>query len=142
MRRSPQPRRLAKLSDSIRRQLGMYALAASAAGVGVLALSQPSEAKIVYTPANYPLRRNFDYAIDLNHDGIADLTIRDWSTQTTSGFRSDVLSARLRGNLVEGSSMPFALKRKVRIGPPWNSQSSELMALASPFRQSGNASGN
>jgi hypothetical protein len=30
-------------------QLNMYALAASVAGVGVLALAQPAEAKILYT---------------------------------------------------------------------------------------------
>jgi hypothetical protein len=38
-----------KLSDSFRRQLNMYALAASAAGVGISAMAQPAEARIVYT---------------------------------------------------------------------------------------------
>jgi hypothetical protein len=47
-----QPRKTANLSASIHQQLSMYALAAGAAGVGTLALAQPSEAKIVYTPAN------------------------------------------------------------------------------------------
>jgi hypothetical protein len=35
------------LSELISRQLNMYTLAAGAAGVGVLALAQPVEAKIV-----------------------------------------------------------------------------------------------
>ena len=44
-------RKTAKLSESIHQQLSMYALAASAAGVGMLA--QPAEAKIVYTPVHH-----------------------------------------------------------------------------------------
>jgi len=39
----------ANLSQSVQRQLNMYALAAGAAGVGALALTQSAEAKIVYT---------------------------------------------------------------------------------------------
>jgi hypothetical protein len=49
MKRSSGPRKTANFSRSIHQQLNMYALAAGAAGVGVLALAQPAEAKIVYT---------------------------------------------------------------------------------------------
>jgi hypothetical protein len=49
MKRSPRPRKTADLSDSVHRQLNLYALAAGAAGVGMLALSQPTEAEIIYT---------------------------------------------------------------------------------------------
>ena len=44
-----QPRTPSRLSDSVHRQLNMYALAASAAGVGMLALAQPAQAEIIYT---------------------------------------------------------------------------------------------
>ena len=50
MRRSPRPRKA--LSDSLHQRLNMYALAASAAGVGALALSQPASAKVICTAAN------------------------------------------------------------------------------------------
>jgi hypothetical protein len=51
----------------------MYALAASAAGVGALALTQPAQAKIVYTPANVDIPINGGLVqLDLNHDGIND----------------------------------------------------------------------
>jgi hypothetical protein len=40
------------LSDSLRHQLNMYAVSATAASVGVLALTVPAEAKIVYTPTH------------------------------------------------------------------------------------------
>ena len=62
------------LSDSVHHRLNMYALAASAAGVGVLALASPAEAKIVYTRA---------------HEQIGDQTVLNFNTgkTTTSEFR-------------------------------------------------------
>jgi hypothetical protein len=48
----------------------MYAVAA---GVGMLALAQPSEAKIVYTPANAQIGGTVGKLnLDLNNDGITD----------------------------------------------------------------------
>ena len=54
---SPLPRKTVSLSDSQQQRLSVYAVAASAAGVGVMALSQPAEAKIVYT-ATHPVIEN------------------------------------------------------------------------------------
>jgi hypothetical protein len=54
-----------KLSDSLHHQLNMYALAASAAGVGMLTLVQAAEAKIVYTPAHHVIDENQKYALAL-----------------------------------------------------------------------------
>ena len=47
---SSRPRKTADLPDSIHQQLSMYAIAAGAAGVGVLAMAQSVEAKIIYKP--------------------------------------------------------------------------------------------
>ena len=49
MKRSSRPRATAELPKTLHEQLNMYALSAGAAGVGLLALAQPAEAKIVYT---------------------------------------------------------------------------------------------
>jgi hypothetical protein len=38
MKRSPRPRKAARISDSVHQQLNMYALAAGAAGVGLRTL--------------------------------------------------------------------------------------------------------
>jgi hypothetical protein len=62
-------RKTANLSESIHKQLNMYAIAAGAAGVSILALVQPAEAKVVYTSANGKLDGK-PLPIDLNHDGI------------------------------------------------------------------------
>ncbi len=50
-------------------------LAASAAGVGVLALAQPAEARIVYTPVHKVISLGHPYALDLNNDGANDFEI-------------------------------------------------------------------
>jgi len=65
----------APLSDSLHRQLNAYALSACTAGVGMLALAQPAQAKIVYTPADVNFSRYPPVTIDLNHDGIGDFVL-------------------------------------------------------------------
>lgn len=59
-------------------RLNAYTLAATAAGVGLLALT-PAEAEVVYTPAHILITRNAPYSIDLNHDGVTDFTISSFS---------------------------------------------------------------
>jgi hypothetical protein len=58
------------LPDSAQPQPRKYALAATAAGLGVLALAQPAEGKIVYTPTHIVVSTFGDVPLDLNHDGI------------------------------------------------------------------------
>ena len=70
------------LSKSFVHQLNMYALAASAAGVGLLALVQPAEGRIVYTHTNKKIVNGL--TIDLNHDGITDFTL-SFSRKSTGG---------------------------------------------------------
>jgi hypothetical protein len=84
------PRKTANLSESANHQLHMYALAARAAGVGVLALAQSTEAKIIYTQTHVVIGTNHIYSLDLNHDGIADFKIDNHS------FFTDTIVATLR----------------------------------------------
>jgi hypothetical protein len=72
--RRPAPRKTVNLSESFHHQLNMYALAAGAAGVGMLALTTPAQAKIAYTPAHLKLHGQLTQ-IDLNHDGISDFVL-------------------------------------------------------------------
>ena len=73
MKHSSRPRATAEFPGSLHHRLNSYALAAGAAGVGVLAVAQPADAKIVYTPAHVVVGRTLP--LDLNHDGIVDFTI-------------------------------------------------------------------
>ena len=78
--RKPLTRPATNLAANINQRLLGYATAATAAGVGVLALAQPAEAKIVYTPVNIPITLNGPAVqVDLNHDGIIDFSFINFS---------------------------------------------------------------
>jgi hypothetical protein len=95
-------------SESLNHQLNMYALAASAAGVGMLALLQPAEAKIVYTPANKVIGLNGSYNLDLNHDGIPDFRIFERVIYSTV-YNDNHLSVKPFGrNWVAGNQRIYA----------------------------------
>jgi hypothetical protein len=124
MRHSSGPRTTpSKLSESIQQQLNMYALAATAAGVGVLSWSQPAEAKIVYTPAHKSIVGVIP--LDLNHDHIGDFVLRNTSTFKSMGSVEylDVTSYRHAHsrNLIAGTVRSYdnaaALLAGVTIGP-------------------------
>jgi len=65
------------LNHKLDHKLLGYAAAASAAGVGMLALAQPSQAEIVYTPAHQIVAKNRYFNLDFNNDGVTDLTLRN-----------------------------------------------------------------
>jgi len=88
----PPARRISILSQSLQKQMNMYVLAGSAAGVSALALAQPAGAKIVYTPAHRQLSPQHRLDIDLNNDGIVDFGIADFFSCCTD----------TRGTLVVG----------------------------------------
>lgn len=118
------PRATSRLSDSIRSQLNSYALAAGAAGVGVLALSTPCEGEIVYTPAHDVVgaRSNAVFHIDLNHDGISDFTFEHgyFFSNTSFNWGSNVAVVpykRSDGNGILGHGGAFPLRAGAKIGP-------------------------
>jgi hypothetical protein len=83
------PRKTVGLSNSVHQRLNMYALAASAAGIGILS-PQAAECKIVYTPTHVTIGPNQIYSIDLQHNKVIDFRIFN-DCRTVSGYRSAVL---------------------------------------------------
>lgn len=73
----------ARLNSILERDLFLYAVAASAAGVGMLTGAPRAEAEIVYTPAHLVITAHHRVALDLNHDGISDFTISNNAFCTT-----------------------------------------------------------
>jgi hypothetical protein len=117
----------ANLPESTHQRLNKYALAASAAGVGLLALAQSAEARIVYTPAHVKIS-NQKIALDLNHDGKTDFSfLQSFFTTTSVGeYSQDVLTvAPVGSNQVWGGvtgtqlnpHYAAALAAGVRVGP-------------------------
>jgi hypothetical protein len=84
----PRSRRRKNLPTPLDHRLITYTLAASTAGVSLLALAQPSDAEVVYTPANQIINRLTLYRLDLNHDGITDFTMFDRVTGPTQFLSS------------------------------------------------------
>jgi hypothetical protein len=118
MKRSSRSYTPAKLPESTHRRLNAYAIAAGAAGVGLLASVRPSEAKIVYTPTHRVIGLNGSYNLDLNHDGIADFVIFEKAFYSTV-YNINFLSVKpLGSNGVAGQQNHYAeaLPRGVRIG--------------------------
>jgi hypothetical protein len=140
VKRSSKPRETAKLSDSLHKRVNMYALAGSAAGVGVLALAQPAEAKIVYTKADVTigLGGELHHKIDLNHDGINDFSFS--YPGTSFGPHTAALMVRPlgKGNKVVARTsgthrqkyFPAALYAKALVGPKRRFESYKQQAMA------------
>jgi hypothetical protein len=126
MKRSPRPDRLpSNLSESIHQRLNMYALAAGAAGAGILALVRPADARIIYTSAHVRMSPNHKIPLDLNHDGFTDFTFQDTFSTTSVGFyREGVLSIlpsqtnEIWGHVNNiGGHYASALAAGVQVGP-------------------------
>jgi hypothetical protein len=83
MARSSQSRKKQNLPGLLHRRLNAYALAASATGAALLALTPPSEAEIVFRHANGTVSRNGSFNLDLNNDGIVDFTIVEFARGTS-----------------------------------------------------------
>lgn len=78
----------AKINSKLEKSLLAYMAASAAAGVAVLALVQPSSAEVIYTKAHMQIHT--PYPVDLNHDGITDITFR---FSATSRYGIDIFSA-------------------------------------------------
>jgi hypothetical protein len=126
MKRNSRPP--AALPASFNRQLTMYALAAGAAGVGLLTLTPPAEAKIVYTPAHQKLPINQDFFLDVDHNGTNDFRLHiatlnpRFPSQTNCVYASLNVFPQNRGNglvgqLHSGLSSASALRLGTPIGP-------------------------
>jgi hypothetical protein len=115
--------RQARLGARLEKVLLAYASAATAAGVGLLALTQPAEAKIVYTPANVSIVPTSTVPLDLNHDGVADFSFKDTTSTTSFGGGGGFLSVvparhanQIWGHLFGVRRNASALYAGVRIG--------------------------
>ena len=124
-----QNRMPAKLNATLDKHLLAYTVAASAAGVGLLASPAQVEAKIIYTKANIPI--NVDsgsVSLDLNNDGIPDFKFYNAYTiggrarraEGTHGGTMVVYPAQasnaIREKIINGFAFAAALKNGVKVG--------------------------
>lgn len=96
---------LPQLSEPLLHHLNAYTRAATAAGVASLALAQPADGKIVYTPAHIRIAVNHGVAeLDLNHDGINDFRFTNrYGTQLQQHSTLNVAPAQKLNRVWAGS---------------------------------------
>jgi len=83
-------RQAKNLSECLECQLSGYAIAARAAGVGMLALVSTAEAKVVYHHAHRVISSFSLYHLDLNKDGVTDFTIRNTQSVHSDGKKNSL----------------------------------------------------
>ncbi|MGA8432765.1 MAG: hypothetical protein WB729_23265 [Candidatus Sulfotelmatobacter sp.] len=110
--RSNQPRTTARINSNLEKKIAAYMAAAGAAGVGLLAISQPAQAKVVYTAANVTVTTPI--AIDLNQDGVTDFTL-GFVAGIEHSFFVDITPAA--GNAVRGNGSAACGFFGVPVGP-------------------------
>lgn len=128
---NPSARTSQRISQPLERRLNGYALAAGAAGVGLLALAQPADAEIVYTAAHATLPTNrLDY-VDINGDGVADF----WFSLSTFAYHTFhdrvFVGALRRGGIVDSAGGDAAvLSKGATIGSSANLQTGRANFMA------------
>ncbi len=123
-----------KLTEATDYRLKAYELAATTAGVGMLALLPAATAEVVYTPAHQQITLGTSFPLDLNRDGVIDFTINNrhagdlgsWKLSvlplvgngasgfrhfsTLHGFGSSVFASALRDGAIIGTRFYFPAK--------------------------------
>ena len=127
-------RRKLGLQQSLEKNLLAYAVAA---GGGLVALSQPVEAEVIYTPSNTPITQGFAgqlaiTPLDVNNDGVADFAFSNFS-YSTHGFGDHFLrispdhtTNEIVGITIKGQTRVTAagLPKGFSVGPNASFQSS------------------
>jgi len=125
MKRSQPFSESSTLSPSFHHRLNLYALAATAAGVGVLALAQPAAAKIIYKRIHKQMGPHHVLPLDLNGDGQVDFKLNDKFSCTSFCEYMEgsitIVPTRQANEIVGHAGHSFhsasALAHGVRIGP-------------------------
>jgi hypothetical protein len=122
-----------KLCPSLYQGIDLYALAASAAGMGMLAFAQPAEARIVYTPTHRTLTNG---TLPIPIVGTHDFTLSDKFYIITGSWSSQILDIKIGENaaVVGHNGSATALPAGKTIGPADQFQAGKAL-MAGAFRE-------
>jgi hypothetical protein len=96
------------LSSNLSRHISAYSLAATAAGVGMLALAQPARGEVIVTKKTIPVLG--PTYLDINNDGVNDFEFYNFFSFGSS-------SVVVKDGAVVGTFYASALVRGAQIGP-------------------------
>lgn len=127
-----------KLKATLERNLAAYAAAAGAASVGMAAMAQPAQARVVYTPVHKVISPNSILPLDLNNDGIGDFNFaQTFYSTVVSHYRHSALSiqpARLKNRIIGAGPYAAALRAGASIGSagPFPKHDNSMAKLNNP----------
>jgi hypothetical protein len=73
------------LATGLEKRLLAYAVSATAAGVGVLSLTQPADAKVIFTPSHQTILPNQTLKLDLDNDGVSEFSLKIFNSHLDGG---------------------------------------------------------
>jgi hypothetical protein len=110
-------RQALRLDPKLEKNLVAYTLAAAAAGVGLLALSNAAEAKIVYTKTYQVIPPNHSLSLDFYKKGVTNFVIANKSAATSYRVYDRIyVNAAVPNSFVGFNSQPSALRSGSRVG--------------------------
>jgi len=112
-------RNVIELSQTLFHKLNLYALTATAAGVGALAMTTPAaEAKIIYTKTNKVIiDGNGLYFLDVNNDGVADFFVSSPSERSTYSLGAGGARGQTASIISTVGEFLAALPAGAKVGP-------------------------
>jgi len=138
---SSKSRKQTQLNSNTEKKLLGYAALAGASGVGILALVQPAEAEVVFTPAHQIISGfNGPFLLDLNGDGIADFSFGTYFSSTLiSGKATLQVYGIAKTNQILGErrhhiAFASALPPGVEVGPNAKFAASNTLMGGATFR--------
>lgn len=130
---SPQKTQVS-LDESLEKRLLAYAVGAGAVATGLLSLSQPAAAEIIFVPTNVTLQSGSSFAIDIQ--GMTEFTLTDKHYIITGSFSTALLSVTpaVSASVVGRNQRAGALKLGGVVGPSKPFQGGKAL-LAGAFRE-------
>jgi hypothetical protein len=127
------PRVPARLSSSLHHRLSLYAIAATAVSAGPLAVVPTAEAKIVYTPSHVIIGHGGvqRYGLDLNHDGVTDITFETFLGGCTDGCQAALDILLPPGNQFRGQKAVGGFYYVLALRPGVKIDSTRMLACRS-----------
>lgn len=132
------PRQPVPINPRVDDFLKKYVSAALAAGLGMLALNDSAEAKVIYKSANIAINPNSVVPLDVNGDGKTDFNFKDISSITSFGggggaltIAPEIQANRIWGHTRSSAGWASALFAGKEVGPsPHFSAGSRVMAIS------------
>jgi hypothetical protein len=121
---SPSARPKLQANSHLEKNLLAYVTVATAAGVAMMAAAPPAAAEVVYTRRHVTIGADSTYALDINHDGVADFTLIRCGSCVNHASILLVGFEAIGNQVIDQGAYAAAIAQRGPIGPGQNFTSS------------------